>query len=34
MKILFRFSDLNCVLFLLGYDVDEGGTGGRLVASL
>ena len=33
-KILFIFSDSNGVLFLHGYGVDEGGTGGILVESL
>ena len=33
-KILWRISDSNCVLFLHGASVDEGGTGGRLVASM
>ena len=33
-KILYIFSDYNCVLFLYGAGDDEGGTGGRLIASL
>ena len=33
-KILYRFSDSNCVIFLHGAGVDEGGIGRRLVASL
>ena len=33
-NILCRFIDLNCVLFLHGASVDEGGIGRRLVVSL